>query len=78
RYLQEAGSAKDETTGTNEQPIAYAKSNLRIIFDDELRDGFTSIKIAELKRSPTGQLQISEEYIPPILKISASDWLTAM
>jgi type VI secretion system protein ImpJ len=78
RYLQEGGTAKDETTGTNEQPIAYAKSNLRIIFDDELRDGFTSIKIAELKRTPTGQLQISDEYIPPILKISASDWLAAM
>lgn len=78
RYLQEGKQVKDETTGTNEQPIAYAKSNLRIIFDDELRDGFTSIKIAELKRTPTGQLQVSEEYIPPILKITASDWLAAM
>ncbi len=47
RFLQEGGQAKDETTGTNEQPLAFAKSNLRIIFDDELRDGFTSIKIAE-------------------------------
>jgi type VI secretion system protein ImpJ len=78
RFLQEGAAVKDETTGTNEQPIAYAKSNLRIIFDDELRDGFTSIKIAELQRTPTGQLKISEEYIPPILKISASSWLVSM
>ena len=38
---------KDETSGTNEQPMRLRKSNLRIIFDDELRDGFTTIKIAE-------------------------------
>lgn len=78
RFLQEGALVKDETSGTNEQPLAYAKSNLRIIFDDELRDGFTSIKIAELERTPTGQLKMSEEYIPPILKVSASVWLANM
>ncbi|NNE97993.1 MAG: type VI secretion system baseplate subunit TssK, partial [Pyrinomonadaceae bacterium] len=75
RYLQEGALAKDETSGTNEQPVAYAKSNLRLIFDDELRDGFTSMKIAELERTPTGQLKISENFIPPVLKASASSWL---
>jgi type VI secretion system protein ImpJ len=78
RFLQEGGQVKDETTGTNEQPLAFAKSNLRIIFDDELRDGFTSIKIAELERTPTGSLKISEDYIPPTLKISSSVWLVNM
>ncbi len=78
RYLQEGRNVKDETTGSNEQAVAYAKSNLRIIFDDELRDGFTSMKIAELQRTPTGQLKVADDYIPPILKISANDWLTAM
>ncbi|HEX2640599.1 MAG TPA: type VI secretion system baseplate subunit TssK, partial [Pyrinomonadaceae bacterium] len=66
------------TSGTNEQPIAYAKSNLRIIFDDELRDGFTSFKIAELERTPTGQLKLSDSYIPPILKSSSSEWMVNM
>lgn len=78
RFLQEGAMVKDETSGTNEQPVAFAKSNLRIIFDDELRDGFTSIKIAELQRTPTGQLKLSDEYIPPVLKISASQWLVNM
>jgi type VI secretion system protein ImpJ len=78
RFLQEGALVKDETSGTNEQPVAYAKSNLRLIFDDEVRDGFTSLKIAELKRTPTGQLKISDDYIPPILKINASVWLTNM
>lgn len=78
RFLQEGALVKDETSGANEQPLALAKSNLRIIFDDELRDGFTAIKIAELQRTPTGQLKISEDYIPPTLKVSASAWLVNM
>ncbi len=78
RFLQEGLAVKDETTGTNEQTLAYAKSNLRIIFDDEVRDGFTSMKIAELKRTPTGQLQINEDYIPATLKVSSSVWLVNM
>jgi type VI secretion system protein ImpJ len=78
RYLQEGALVKDETSGTNEQPLAYAKSNFRIIFDDELRDGFTTLKIAELERTPTGQLRMSDSYIPPILNVSASVWLANM
>jgi type VI secretion system protein ImpJ len=76
RFLQDGVMIKDETSGSNEQAVALARSNFRIIFDDELRDGFTSIKIAELERTPTGQLKISDEYIPPILKVSASVWLS--
>lgn len=78
RYLQEGAMVKDETSGTNEQPLAYAKSNLRIVFDDEVLDGFSKIKIAELTRTTTGQLQISDEYIPPILNVTASTWLANM
>ncbi|MEZ5306132.1 MAG: type VI secretion system baseplate subunit TssK [Pyrinomonadaceae bacterium] len=78
RFLQEGMLVKDETSGTNEQPVAFARSNLRVIFDDEIRDGFTTIKIAELERTPTGQLQISENFIPPLLKSSASPWLVNM
>lgn len=78
RFAQEGALVKDETSGTNEQPVAFAKSNLRIIFDDEVRDGFTSMKIAELVRTPTGQLMINEDYIPPTLKSSASQWLVNM
>lgn len=78
RFLQEGVLVKDETSGTNEQPVAFARPNMRIIFDNELRDGFTSIKIAELERTATGQFKISDKFIPPILKIAANGWLTDM
>ena len=54
------------------------KATFGLIFDDELRDGFTSLKIAELERTPTGQLKIADDYIPPILKISGSVWIANM
>lgn len=78
RFWQEGALVKDETSGTNEQPLSFARPNLRIIFDDELRNGFTTIKIAELERTTTGQLKISEKFIPPILKVGANNWLTNM
>lgn len=78
RYWQEGGTAIDETSGDNERQIAFARSNLRILFADELRDGYTSIKIAELERTATGQLALRENYIPPTLNVGASPWLVNM
>jgi type VI secretion system protein ImpJ len=78
RYWQDEGGAFDETTGQNEQPLAYARSNLRLLFGDELREGYSSIKIAELERSATGRLAFNENYIPPALNVGASAWLVQM
>lgn len=78
RYWQEPGAVIDETSGDNERQLAFARSNLRILFADELRDGYTSIKIAELERTATGQLALAENYIPPTLNVSASPWLVNM
>ncbi len=78
RYLQDAGAAPDETTGENEQQMSFARGNLRLLFADELRDGYSSIKIAELQRTATGQLTLSENYIPPALNVAASTWLVNM
>lgn len=75
RYWQEAGIVADETTGQNEQQIAFARNNLRLMFADEVRDGYSSIKIAEIERTATGQLAFVEDYVPPALNAAASPWL---
>ena len=75
RYLQEPGMVPDETSGANDQQLAFARGNLRLLFAGELREGFTSLKIAEVERTATGQLTLSEKYIPPALNIAASTWL---
>jgi type VI secretion system protein ImpJ len=78
RYLQTAATMSDETTGDNEQQLAFAHGNLRLLFGDELTDGYSSIKVAELERTATGQLKLAENYIPPALNIRASPWLENM
>jgi type VI secretion system protein ImpJ len=76
RFLQAPGTVVDETTGENEQQLAFARGNLRLLFADELRDGYSAIKIAELQRTATGQLSLSNKYVPPALHLGASPWLT--
>ncbi|HMH42992.1 MAG TPA: type VI secretion system baseplate subunit TssK, partial [Pyrinomonadaceae bacterium] len=78
RFLQTAGTSPDETTGENAQQLAFAQGNLRILFGHELTDGYSAIKVAELERTTTGQLKLSERYIPPALDIRASSWLEDM
>jgi type VI secretion system protein ImpJ len=78
RYRQDAMTVPDETTGQNEQQLAFARSNLRLMFTDEVSEGYSAIKIAELERSTTGQLTLSETYVPPALTINASPWLANM
>lgn len=74
RYLQVNDTAVDETTGSNEQSLSFAAGNFRILFGDEPREGFTSLRIAEIKRV-ADQPRLAERYVPPALHIGASVWL---
>jgi type VI secretion system protein ImpJ len=78
RYWQDAGLVQDETTGRNEQQVAFARSNLRLMFASELREGYDSIKIAELRRTATGNLAFNPDYVPPALNVAASPWMVQM
>src|SRR5262249_10905654 len=75
RFLQEAGLAIDETAGENEHQVAFARPNFKLLFAGEQREGYSAIKIAELRRTATGRLKLSEEYVPPALHLGASPWL---
>src|SRR5215469_12401986 len=78
RYLQAAGTVIDETTGENEQQLAFGRGNFRLLFGDEIREGYSSVKIAELERTATGQVTLCESFIPPALNIALSSWLVNM
>ncbi|HEV2864865.1 MAG TPA: type VI secretion system baseplate subunit TssK [Pyrinomonadaceae bacterium] len=78
RYWQDAGAVVDETTGDNERQVSLARSNLRLLLGDEPRDGYTTVKIAEVARTATGQLSLSETFVPPALDVAASPWLISL
>jgi type VI secretion system protein ImpJ len=78
RYIREFVNALDENTGDNEQEISIAKKNLKILFSDESLDGYESVKIAELQRSPSGTAVLRDSYIPPCITINAAPALTGI
>jgi type VI secretion system protein ImpJ len=78
RYWQDAALVQDETTGQNERQVAFARSNLRLMFEGELRDGYNYFKLAEVERTATGQLTYNPNYVPPALSVASSPWLVQM
>src|SRR5262245_5711974 len=63
-----AGSASD-------LQLAFAHRNAVVLFGDESREDYDSVKIAEVVRDSAGALLNNETYIPPVLRIDASEFL---
>jgi type VI secretion system protein ImpJ len=75
RYTRAQETIADVNTGTSPQPIDVARPNVRLLFGDERRDGFDTIRIARLVRAANGQVVLEDTYVPPVLRISASPYL---
>ena len=78
RYIAEYVKVLDDNTGENVREITVAKKNLKIFFSGEEMDGNTTIKIAELVRTPGGTIALRDSYVPPCLTITASPYLTKL
>ena len=77
RYARELHTAVDSNSGSSAQDLEWAKPNLQILFGNERRDGFVTIRVAELVRQETGQYQLLDTRIPPILSLRAAPFLEA-
>ncbi len=72
RYRNRVVSASDEVFGKQQKDIEVGEYNFEILFGDESRDNYSSIQIARLVRSGSGQIEVDETFIPPLLHIGAS------
>ncbi|MEE9384505.1 MAG: type VI secretion system baseplate subunit TssK [Nannocystaceae bacterium] len=57
-------------------PVAVARPNAVILFGQENREGYQTIKFAEIVRDSSGSPELSRNFIPPCLRISASHFLS--
>jgi type VI secretion system protein ImpJ len=78
RYSAETRTAVDATLGSDEKMIQVARKSLRLLFDSENLEGFTTIRIARVLRSPAGTYILSPEFIPPLVDIAASEYLLTL
>ena len=68
-------TAPDINSGRSETGLTWGRANLRLLFGTEARDAFESIRIAQLVRDRTGAIVLRKSFIPPILRVKASDYL---
>jgi type VI secretion system protein ImpJ len=66
---------RDETNGIDEREIDLGQKNIRLMTEAELTPEVLSIPIAHVLRDGRGHLVCDEEFIPPCLRLSASEQL---
>ncbi len=78
RYVAEVAVVRDENSGSTEKPIQLARKNFRFLVEGENREGVSSMRIARVKRTEAGMIQVDTHFVPPLLDISASEYLVAV
>ena len=66
---------RDETNGIDEREIDLGQKNIRLMTEAELTPELLAIPIAHILRDGRGHLVCDEEFIPPCLRLSASETL---
>jgi type VI secretion system protein ImpJ len=72
RYALRARKLPDAARDDRHADVQLAAPNLRLLLGDESRDGYSSLPIGQLVRDAQGAVMLSEDYIPPCLRISCS------
>ena len=78
RWIADEILARDETTGLTERPIQVAPPNLRLLLEGESIEGYTTLPVARISRTPAGELSFDQTYVPPVLDIAASGALMTL
>jgi type VI secretion system protein ImpJ len=78
RYFSSAQTLRDETNGIDEKEVSLAGKNIRILTQSELTSAMTSVPLARIVRDGRGGFAYDEDFIPPGLRLSASDALMRM
>lgn len=75
RYVSSRQNITDEVSGEQNKEIELAKANYCILFEGEALDNFTTLPLARLSRTTSGQIVLDKDFIPPLLSIDSSETL---
>jgi len=78
RFLAEVVNLRDENTGLAERPIQVARKNFRLLVEGESLEGSTHLRVARVRKTPAGMMQLDDSIIPPLLDIGANERLMAL
>ncbi len=72
RYKNQVVSMSDEVYGRQQKEIEVGDFNFRILFGDESRDDYSAMQVARLVRTSSGQIEVDDTYVPPLLRVGGS------
>ena len=75
RFKREIRAVVDTNNGSSPQDLEWADANLQIIYGNERKDGFATIRVAELQRQDNGQFQVLDTRIAPVALLRAAPFL---
>jgi type VI secretion system protein ImpJ len=78
RYRAETSLVPDDTSGSDERPVALGRKNFRLRLDTQTMDGDTALPLARIRRDGQGHFVFDPEYVPPCLQIGASERLLSL
>jgi type VI secretion system protein ImpJ len=78
RYRLQNGTFVDEVSGIQKKQLEVAAYNSTILFGGESLDNYTTLHIARLKRNPNGQIELQEDFIPPLMQVGGSPHLMGL
>jgi type VI secretion system protein ImpJ len=78
RFRTETVLLRDETTGLSERPVQIGKKNLRLLAGVELREGYSALRVARVKRTASGDFTADPAFVPPLLNIQTSPYLVSI
>ena len=76
RFSRASRSVADFNTGGAIQDIEMATPNLRVFFGAEQREKMSTLPVAQLVRQAGGRVIVRDNFVPPVLRISAAPFLT--
>jgi type VI secretion system protein ImpJ len=78
RYRAAIEMVRDENTGVAEKPIQVARKNLRLVSEHDSREGLSALRVARVSRTVAGLYDLDATFVPPLVDITASDYLTTI
>ena len=78
RYTSETKLLPDDNQGADERPVQLGKKTFRLLFGTEFRDGYSSLRIAQLERSATGVPLLRPSFVAPCLDLASSEYLMGL
>ena len=60
---------------SRECEMVVASPNLMLLPNDDAKDNYVSIKVAEVFREGEGKYRINDEYVPPVVQVNSSAFL---